>query len=283
MRSFGRSAALARSPRPTPAWPGADQKAGRSTPRRGRSRSALCACRRKGKGKPLRRRRDTPSFPCASVAHTSSVCAQGVAGPAGPPNGAPSPFVVPSGPLRWAPAHARHGQCPPALAQPIVRGKGLRPLLRRRGSPPLPPPRPTVGGPLPRRSRQPGSPASGAGFAPRRGGFRAGLRAVAPGVVGAPPAVLRPGLLPLVLRSLRSPAPSGCASRPGFPPPSRARGLPRAPSGCAVLRPPGSSPPCRRFGLPMVAPCQGRLRRRLWRSRLGKRALWSACQPPLNP
>lgn len=281
------------------------QRPGKARRLGGRSRPALCACRRKGKGRPLRRRRDTPSFPSAPDAHTSSVCANASRALQGPSNGAPSPFAVPFGPLRWRPlttarpvpprlSTARRPWQGPLAAAAAAGYAALAPSSGRAGwsgwaSPRSAPP-PMAGPPSACRRRSspaqvpvPGCPRLRCRFAPRRGGFRSGLRAVAPGVVGAPPAVLRPGFLPLNSCALRPPAPSSSASRPGFPPPSRAWGLPRAPSGCAVLRPPGAPTPCRRFGLPIVAPCQGRLRRRPWRSRLGKRALWGARQPPLNP
>lgn len=218
------------------------QRPGRARRAGGHSRPALCACRRRK---------------TAPVAHTSSVCAQCVAGPSGPPNGAPPPFVV-LRPLALGARSQRHGQCPPVLSTALRPWQGPWPLRRRRGSPPLPRPRPALAGPVGPRCARPHLPRPG----PPLGLPSAVLSHAGPGPWASPPPVpvrsaagglsLRPagrrspdrfgrsprrapsGLPASGPCSLRSPAPSGAASRPGFPPPWQARpssGLrPAAPS-----------------------------------------------------
>lgn len=302
MRIFGKSAALARFPRPPAAWQSADPKAGHSTPRRGHSCPALCACRRKGKGRPLRRRRDTPSFPSAPDAHTSSVCANASRALQGPSNGAPSPFAVPFGPLRWRPlttarpvpprlSTARRPWQGPAAAAAAAGFAALAPSSGRAGwsgwasprSAPPPMAGPPLGlpsavlsraGPGPWASPPPvpvRSAAGGLSLRPAGRRSRVSLALPPPCSVRAPCSL---ALLPPVARSVQLRLPSRLPSALAGAAP------PRAPSGYAVLRPPGAPTPCRRFGLPIVAPCQGRLRRRPWRSRLGKRALGARANLP---
>lgn len=193
MRIFGRSAALARSPRPPALGKDQTQRPGKAR-RLGGARVPHCVLAgAKGKAdrcggggirrpSPVRRTRTLHRY------------APMRRGPFRGRQTGPHPHLPsPSAPCAGARSQ-RHGQCPPALAQPVVRGKGLWPLLRRRGTPPLPRPRAALAGPVgPRRARPhlpwrgppsacrrrsspaqvpvPGCPRLRCRFAPRRGGL----------------------------------------------------------------------------------------------------------------